>query len=91
MFKSLTQYSKTPLLHFLLLTGSFEDSCRSHPSSNAHRHKAVSNIPALHFIEQHRGQLGSGATQRVAYRNRPSVDIHNVKIQPQMPDDIKGL
>jgi hypothetical protein len=56
----------------------FKYASGSHSSTDAHRHKTISNIPALHFIEQHRGQLGSGATQRMAYRNRPAVDIHNV-------------
>src|SRR5688572_5938720 len=41
--------------------GPLEQSRRAHPAADTHRDQAVAGAPALHLIQDRRGQLGAGA------------------------------
>src|SRR3990170_4254859 len=68
-----------------------EDPGRSHPPSDAHGDHAPLQLAPLHFIEDLRRQLGPGAAQRMPERDRPAVDVDDVRIDVQLADDGHGL
>src|SRR5215204_3528661 len=76
-----------PALHAL------EDPCRAHAAADAHRDQAVSRVPPPHLVEARRRQLGAGAAERVAKRNRAAVDVETIGIDGQLAqagDHLRG-
>src|SRR6476469_2903326 len=53
----------------------FEYTCGPHPSAYAHRDQPVPPAPPLQLIQEGRRELGAGATERVAERDRAAVDV----------------
>ena len=54
---------------------SLKDASRAHPAADAHRDHAVAGLAPLHLVEQRRRQLGAGAAERMAERDRAAVDV----------------
>src|SRR5688572_16272392 len=70
-----------PAIRYLL---TFEDASGSHTAADAHRHHAVSRLAAVHLVDQRRGQLRTGAPERVSQRDGTAVDVHLIGIEVEL-------
>ena len=52
--------------------------CAAHASADAHRHQAVLDVAACHFVEEGGGEFCAGAAERVAEGYRAAVDVDDV-------------
>ncbi|CDN41361.1 hypothetical protein BN871_AF_00170 [Paenibacillus sp. P22] len=81
-----------PCLHSTCSSGmDFEDACRSHAAADAHRHDAVAAASAAQLVDQRDADLGAGAAERMAQRDRAAVDIDLLLVDAELPDDMEAL
>ena len=69
----------------------FEDAGGAHAAADAHRHEAVAGAAAAHLVDERRRQLGAGAAEGVAERDRAAVDVEAIRVDRQLLADTRAL
>src|ERR1700678_733722 len=69
----------------------FDDAGNTLSAPHAGGDNPVFFIQTFHIVDQLYGQLAAGAAERMAQCNRAAIDIDDIRIELQLPDDSQGL
>src|SRR5580704_8323954 len=73
--------SSSRVQRIVVLSDTLDHRRDAHPGADAQRREAVATTSPLEFVEQRADDHAAGRTERMAHRDRATVDVHLLELE----------